>query len=251
MTLEDFFAAVLESKGLPASTNNIAVLSAMARAEGTSAAFNPLASTQGPQGQSGGGDFNSAGVWNYSSAAEGIMATADTITNGNFPELVYGLQHSLAPDYYINGAGFTSLKTWQRGAHGASTPAPSNVTQLASSSIDQLLAWARNLDLAGSGVTDAGGVAVSSVTGPPASSVDATLTSAARPSSSSANVFDPSTWLPAIESSLASWVQRLMWVGIGVVAIGLGLFLVVFEDLEDAAEKAGNIAEHLPPVVPV
>jgi len=59
---------------------------AWARAEGTTAEYNPFATTR--KGYSGETQFNSVGVKNYPSLAIGIQATYDTLQNGYYNHIV-------------------------------------------------------------------------------------------------------------------------------------------------------------------
>src|SRR5690242_5737591 len=70
---------LLNRLGLPVTAENIKALAAWAQAEGTKAGFNPLATTQAMPGAS---SFNGVGVKNYASYADGLQATATTLTNG-------------------------------------------------------------------------------------------------------------------------------------------------------------------------
>lgn len=73
-----FARDVLAAIGAPATAGNLAFLSAWMHQEGTTAAFNPLATTLSMPGA---GNFNSVGVKNYTSYAQGVAATAQTIKN--------------------------------------------------------------------------------------------------------------------------------------------------------------------------
>ena len=80
---------LLNQLGLPVTAENIKALGAWAQAEGTKAAFNPLATTQSMPGAT---TFNGVGVRNYASYADGIRATAQTLTNGHDPNILAALR---------------------------------------------------------------------------------------------------------------------------------------------------------------
>ena len=61
-------------------SSNVQAITAWEQAEGTKAAFNPLATTQG--GFTGETQFNSVGVKNYTSYQDGLDANVKVITNG-------------------------------------------------------------------------------------------------------------------------------------------------------------------------
>ncbi len=63
----------------PACRANVVVVVAWQAAEGTQAAWNPLATTHRMEGST---DFNSVGVQNFVSLAQGLQGTYETIANG-------------------------------------------------------------------------------------------------------------------------------------------------------------------------
>lgn len=71
------------------SWQNRRLLGAWARAEGGSARYNPLNTTQ-PWPRAW--DYNTAGVKDYWSGADGIGATAATLTNGYYSGIVADLR---------------------------------------------------------------------------------------------------------------------------------------------------------------
>lgn len=91
-TERDFWAAVLGNIGAPVTDNNIVNLQAWAKAEGTSAKNNPLATTL-KLGGSSGLPGNPDGVQQYATPELGAQATARTITNGLYPKLASLLRH--------------------------------------------------------------------------------------------------------------------------------------------------------------
>jgi len=83
----------------PITSENVRAITAWEQAEGTAARFNPLATTQG--GFSGETNFNSVGVKNYISYADGLDANVKVINNGRYSNILAALQrgddaHSVA-----------------------------------------------------------------------------------------------------------------------------------------------------------
>ena len=91
---EAFAAAVLKGLGAPANSNNMALLQGWFRAEGTSAKWNPLASTERMGGT---GSINSVGVQNYGSMSAGVKATIRTLTNGRYNDIVKLMKKGINP----------------------------------------------------------------------------------------------------------------------------------------------------------
>jgi hypothetical protein len=80
----------LTKLGVPVTGPNVQAITAWEQAEGTKAAFNPLATTQG--GFAGETQFNSVGVKNYTSYQDGLDANVKVITNGLYPNIIAALQ---------------------------------------------------------------------------------------------------------------------------------------------------------------
>jgi hypothetical protein len=80
----------LTKLGAPVTGPNVQAITAWEQAEGTKAAFNPLATTQG--GFAGETQFNSVGVKNYTSYQDGLDANVKVITNGLYPNIIAALQ---------------------------------------------------------------------------------------------------------------------------------------------------------------
>ena len=76
--------------GAPVTASNVQAITAWEQAEGTKAAFNPLATTQG--GFAGETQFNSVGVKNFASYQDGIDANVKVITNGLYRNILAALQ---------------------------------------------------------------------------------------------------------------------------------------------------------------
>jgi hypothetical protein len=79
VTWPQWAALVLDRLKAPRCANNLIVMVAWAQQEGTSAAWNPLATTYDEPGAT---QFNSVGVRNYVSLAQGIDATVGTLRLG-------------------------------------------------------------------------------------------------------------------------------------------------------------------------
>lgn len=80
---------LLAQLGMPKTPENVRALSAWAQAEGTSAKFNPLATTQSAAGAT---NFNSVGVKNFTSYEQGLAATVKTLTNGRYEPILAALR---------------------------------------------------------------------------------------------------------------------------------------------------------------
>ncbi len=81
---QDFLGAL----GMPVTAENIRAVNAWQQAEGTAAAFNPLATTQKWDGAT---NFNSVGVKNFLSYGDGLAANVDVIQNGKYPNILAAL----------------------------------------------------------------------------------------------------------------------------------------------------------------
>ena len=80
----------LTQLGMPVTSENVRAVTAWEQAEGTRAQFNPLATTQA--GFAGETRFNSVGVKNYESYADGIDANVKAITNGLYGNILAALR---------------------------------------------------------------------------------------------------------------------------------------------------------------
>jgi hypothetical protein len=80
----------LTKLGAPITATNVQAITAWEQAEGTKAAYNPLATTQG--GFAGETQFNSVGVKNYVSYQDGLDANVKVINNGLYPNILAALQ---------------------------------------------------------------------------------------------------------------------------------------------------------------
>jgi hypothetical protein len=80
VSFETWAKLFLARLGAPACDDNVATVIAWEAQEGTSAAFNPLATTHAADGAAA---FNSVGVRNYLSLDQGLQATVDTLQLGS------------------------------------------------------------------------------------------------------------------------------------------------------------------------
>jgi len=90
---DQFGTRLLEKLNLPVTAANLTFLSAWQKAEGGSA-DNPFNTTQDAPGAT---NFNSVGVKRYPSVAEGLDATAETLTNGYYGGILTALQQGNDP----------------------------------------------------------------------------------------------------------------------------------------------------------
>jgi cell wall-associated NlpC family hydrolase len=103
--------ALTRTLGIPTTAENLKFLSAWQQAEGGSAAYNPLNTTQPAPGASA---YNSVGVRNFVSPQQGIQATAQTLANGHYNNLLSMLRSGKATAAQL--ASQPDLKTWGTGS---------------------------------------------------------------------------------------------------------------------------------------
>ncbi|MCW2897748.1 MAG: hypothetical protein JWO67_13 [Streptosporangiaceae bacterium] len=82
---------LLQAAGLPVTATNVTFLALWSKAEGGNATYNPLNTTQPAAGAS---NYNSVGVKNYPNEAAGLQATAATLHNGRYDQVLAALQKS-------------------------------------------------------------------------------------------------------------------------------------------------------------
>lgn len=93
----------------PETQENIKFLDEWHAYEGGAAAYNPLNTTLRMPGAT---NYNSAGVQQYVSAAQGAEATVLTLENGYYPHVLAALK-SGSPYTYQDRAGLVAnIKTW-------------------------------------------------------------------------------------------------------------------------------------------
>jgi hypothetical protein len=90
---DQFGTRLLQKLNLPVTAANLTFLSAWQQAEGGSA-DNPFNTTEDAPGAT---DFNSVGVKRYPSVAEGLDATAETLTNGYYGGILTALKEGNDP----------------------------------------------------------------------------------------------------------------------------------------------------------
>ena len=130
----DFATALLNDLGAPVRANNLETLGSWMAAEGTTARFNPLATTK-QGGNPGDPDreqydqFNSVGVKNYPDFATGVDRTAATLRDSFALPVLEGLMANVPADvmntdHLVNQA----LSTWSGGGYtefpSVATPGP-------------------------------------------------------------------------------------------------------------------------------
>jgi cell wall-associated NlpC family hydrolase len=110
---ETWGMAFLAGIGNAAPTaDTLAFVVAWQAGENTTAAYNPLATTQNADGATCFNYINGkCGVKNYTSYEQGLQATIETITNGYYQHIWYGLQTN-QPDIALNDQ---ELATWGTG----------------------------------------------------------------------------------------------------------------------------------------
>jgi hypothetical protein len=113
----DFGVALLQKLGAPVTKSNLQFIIAWSNEEGghfhNGAHFNPLNTTLNEPGAT---TFNSVGVKAYGSWDQGVAATAATLQNGRYNDIVAALKGG---DAAQTAASATSLKTWSGGGYGS------------------------------------------------------------------------------------------------------------------------------------
>lgn len=112
--LAGFAKAVLKGIGAPATPANVNFIMAWAHREGTAASANPLATTQRATGSTA-LPGNPSGVQQYGSYAQGVEATVQTLTNGNYGDLINAFRSGKAD----MNARYAGLKTWSLAKDGS------------------------------------------------------------------------------------------------------------------------------------
>ena len=100
----------INAKGV---TENRRLLAAWARAEGGTASYNPLNTTEPWPGAT---TYNSAGVKNYPSGTAGLAATAATLLNGHYDGIVAALRGGKLPAEQIVSENAAEFDTWGTGS---------------------------------------------------------------------------------------------------------------------------------------
>jgi hypothetical protein len=106
---KNFYAKLLENLGAPISDENMKFMYAWRQAEGRGGTYNPFNTTWNLPNST---TMNSAGVRNYTSLEDGMVATVKTLKNGRYDCIVNGLKNDIGAS---NIARCESLKTWGTG----------------------------------------------------------------------------------------------------------------------------------------
>lgn len=101
----NFAIAVLKGIGAPATAANVRSIEAWVAREGGGGKNNPLNTTEQMPGST---TFNSVGVQNYPSPAEGVAATVKTLNNGLYGDLLQAFDSGKG----LLGRIFTGLSRW-------------------------------------------------------------------------------------------------------------------------------------------
>lgn len=108
-TDNEFYKTLLTALQAPVTQENMKFLFAWRQAEGKGGTYNPFNTTWDIPGST---VMNSAGVRNYKSAQDGLVATIKTLKNGRYNCILSGLRNDLGADRI---AQCESLKTWGTG----------------------------------------------------------------------------------------------------------------------------------------
>jgi len=108
--IPDWRERILAGVGVQATPENLRFFDAWARAEGGGATNNPFNTTQTMPNATA---YNSVGVRNYGTAAQGIDATVDTLTNGRYGNIIGALRKG---DSAMSAAQALADSPWGTGA---------------------------------------------------------------------------------------------------------------------------------------
>lgn len=104
-----FMANVLAQIRAPQTAVNIQNLQTWQRYEGGTATWNPLDCVVAHPGSV---DYNPQGVQDYPNAAEGEMATAQTLTNGRYTAILVKLRASATLPEWNDSSVLEQIDTW-------------------------------------------------------------------------------------------------------------------------------------------
>ena len=107
----EFYKAVLQGIGAPASDNNLRFMNAWRQAEGGNALFNPFNTTQKAEGAT---NYNKATVKNYVSEEQGIAATVKTLLYKYYDKIVADMRADSPATK--TASNHDQLKTWGTGS---------------------------------------------------------------------------------------------------------------------------------------
>jgi len=109
ITDKNFYERLLTELGAPVTSENLKYLYAWRQAEGKGGKYNPFNTTWKRPGST---KMNSAGVQNYVSLEDGMVATLKTLRNGFYDCIVNGLKNDIGAAQISK---CPSLKTWGTG----------------------------------------------------------------------------------------------------------------------------------------
>jgi peptidoglycan hydrolase-like protein with peptidoglycan-binding domain len=109
ITDKNFYEKLLTELGAPVTSENLKYLYAWRQAEGKGGKYNPFNTTWKRPGST---KMNSAGVQNYVSLEDGMIATLKTLRNGFYDCIVNGLKNDIGAAQISK---CPSLKTWGTG----------------------------------------------------------------------------------------------------------------------------------------
>jgi len=109
ITDKNFYERLLTELGAPVTSENLKYLYAWRQAEGKGGKYNPFNTTWKLPGST---KMNSAGVQNYVSLEDGMVATLKTLKNGFYDCIVNGLKNDIGAAQISK---CPSLKTWGTG----------------------------------------------------------------------------------------------------------------------------------------
>src|SRR5215471_9621296 len=121
-SFQNWQSQLLSGLGVPLTPNNLRFLTAWQGAEGGTAAFNPLNTTQPWAGAS---KYNSVGVRNYQNAQAGLAATLETLRNGNYPAILAALKSGNPiwnPQLGANLSTWGTGSKWMQGYRASPVP---------------------------------------------------------------------------------------------------------------------------------
>jgi hypothetical protein len=107
--MDGYYSAVLKMVGAPTTPANLAFMKAWQQAEGGDAT-NPFNTTQDAPGAT---NFNSVGVKRYPNATVGASATAKTLLNGRYANIIAALKAGADP---MSAARALAASPWGTGA---------------------------------------------------------------------------------------------------------------------------------------
>lgn len=120
-------------------TNTLPILRRWQQFEGGNAEWNPFNTTERWDGSS---NYNSAGVQNYQNEVDGVNATAHTLRNGYYPNIVQAIQLDAPLEFWTHPAVIAQVRKW--GTTGlanwlASQPKTPVPTPILTWSVDDML----------------------------------------------------------------------------------------------------------------